>query len=285
MLSKVVSGSDISLEEMMQMADETQQVIEYSQQLEKTSAELRSTARQLEDANAQLRELDSQKDEFLSQVSHEVRTPMTSIRSFSEILLDEGDIDDRQRQHFVSTIHQESLRLTKLLDEILDLSALERGERNWENAPIDAGAALERALTVCEALLRQRGVKVELGDRARSTTVVGDADRLCQVFINVISNAVKYNDSASPVLRVTSTVRAGNFVVDIADNGPGIPKGERKLIFEKFARGQHGAADQQGAGLGLAISRQIVTRMNGSLDLVQGSLPGACFRVRLAVMR
>ncbi len=285
MLSKVLSGSDVSLEEMMQMADETQQVIEYSQQLEKTSAELRSTAQQLEDANAQLRELDSQKDEFLSQVSHEVRTPMTSIRSFSEILLDADDIDEKQRQHFVGTIHQESLRLTKLLDEILDLSALERGERTWENVPVDAEAALDRALTVCEALLRQRGVKVELGERAPPTMVEGDADRLCQVFINLISNAVKYNDSDAPVIRVTSWVKGGSYVADIADNGPGIAKGERKLIFEKFARGQRGAADQSGAGLGLAISRQIVTRMNGSLDLVQGSLPGACFRVRLAVLK
>lgn len=285
MLSKVLSGSDVSLEEMMQMADETQQVIEYSQQLEKTSAELRSTAQQLEDANAQLRELDSQKDEFLSQVSHEVRTPMTSIRSFSEILLDADDIDEKQRQHFVGTIHQESLRLTKLLDEILDLSALERGERTWENVPVDAEAALDRALTVCEALLRQRGVKVELGERAPPTMVEGDADRLCQVFINLISNAVKYNDSDAPVIRVTSSVKGGSYVADIADNGPGIAKGERKLIFEKFARGQRGAADQSGAGLGLAISRQIVTRMNGSLDLVQGSLPGACFRVRLAVLK
>jgi len=285
MLSKVLSGSDVSLEEMMQMADETQQVIEYSQQLEKTSAELRSTAQQLEDANAQLRELDSQKDEFLSQVSHEVRTPMTSIRSFSEILLDADDIDESQRQRFVGTIHQESLRLTKLLDEILDLSALERGERTWENVPVDAEAALARALTVCEALLRRHGVKVEMGERAPPTMVEGDADRLCQVFINLISNAVKYNDSDAPVIRVSSSVKAGNFVVDIADNGPGIAKGERKLIFEKFARGQRGAADQSGAGLGLAISRQIITRMSGSLDLAQGPLPGACFRVRLAVRR
>lgn len=285
MLSKVVSGSEVSLEEMMQMADETQQVIEYSQQLEKTSAELRSTAQQLEDANVQLRELDSQKDEFLSQVSHEVRTPMTSIRSFSEILLDDQDIDAGQRQHFVSTIHQESLRLTKLLDEILDLSALERGERAWDNVPIDAEAALDRALTVCEALLRQRGMKVQLGERAQRTMVEGDADRLCQVFINLISNAVKYNDSDTPLLHISSTVRAGSYVVEVADNGPGIAKRERKLIFEKFWRGPGGVADQGGAGLGLAISRQIIARMNGSLDLVQGPLPGACFRVRLTVLR
>src|SRR5690554_2626236 len=285
MLSKVVSGSEVSLEEMMQMADETQQVIEYSQQLEKTSAELRSTAQQLEDANAQLRELDSQKDEFLSQVSHEVRTPMTSIRSFSEILLEDHEIEPRQRQHFVSTIHQESLRLTRLLDEILDLSALERGERSWQNVPVDAEEALDRALLVCDALLQQKGMSVEVGERAHVTMVEGDADRLCQVFINIISNAVKYNDADAPLLRISSAVRAGSYVVEIADNGPGIAKRERKLIFEKFWRGPGAVADHGGAGLGLAISRQIIARMNGTLELVQGTLRGACFRVRLAVLR
>jgi signal transduction histidine kinase len=285
MLSKVVAGGDVSLEEMMQMADETQQVIEYSQQLEKTSAELRLTARKLEDANAQLRELDSQKDEFLSQVSHEVRTPMTSIRSFSEILLEPGELNDGQKQRFITTIHQESLRLTKLLDEILDLSALERGERSWQNVPVDAEGALDRAVTVCDALLRQKGMRVEFGERAQATMVEGDSDRLCQVFINLISNAVKYNDTDDPVVQITSTVKGGQFVVDVADNGPGISKANRKLIFEKFWRGVEGGGDQGGAGLGLAISRQIIARMNGTLELVQGPLPGACFRVRLPVVK
>src|SRR5690606_38834075 len=109
MLSKVVSGDAISIEEVFEMAGETRQAIEYSQELERTSEELRSTAAQLANANLKLRELDSQKDEFLSQVSHEVRTPMASIRSFSEILL-EDDLEDKQRRRFVSTIHQESLR-------------------------------------------------------------------------------------------------------------------------------------------------------------------------------
>lgn len=284
MLSKVVAGGDVSLEEMMQMADETQQVIEYSQQLERTSEELRLTAQKLEDANAQLRELDSQKDEFLSQVSHEVRTPMTSIRSFSELLLEPEGLQEAQRRRFVSTIHQESLRLTKLLDEILDLSALERGERSWQNAPVDADAALERAMSVCDALMRQRGVVLEQGDRSGATMVEGDADRLCQVFINLLSNAVKYNEAEQPVVRVTSMVRNGMFIAEVADNGAGIPKGERTLIFEKFARGQR-ATDQTGAGLGLAISRQIIARMNGTLDLVPGTLPGACFRVKLPIIR
>ncbi|MCS6758476.1 MAG: ATP-binding protein [Candidatus Devosia euplotis] len=144
---------------------------------------------------------------------------------------------------------------------------------------------MDRALRVCDALLRERGMRVELGERARPTMVEGGADRLCQVFINLASNAVKYNDAAHPIVRVTSTVKGDSYMVEIADNGPGILKGERTPIFEKFSRGERGSSDQSGAGLGLAISRQIVARMSGTLELAQGSLPGVCFRVRLDVVR
>src|SRR5690606_5774895 len=121
--------------------------------------------------------------------------------------------------------------------------------------------------------------------RAHTTMVEGDADRLCQVFINVISNAVKYNDADAPTMLVSSQLRAGHYVVEIADNGPGIARRNRKMIFEKFWRGVEGAGDQGGAGLGLAISRQIVKRMNGTLELIQGPLPGACFRIRIPIVR
>ena len=284
MLSKVVSGDMVSLEEVLQMADETQQVIEYSQELERTSSELRSTARKLEEANTQLRELDSQKDEFLSQVSHEVRTPMTSIRSFSEILLDEDKLKSEERRRFVETIHKESLRLTRLLDEILDLSALERGERGWSNVPMDPEMALDRAVEVCGALAIQKNLQLRIGRRASAVEVCGDPDRLSQVLINLISNAINYNDADEPLVEVSSSVKDGNYRVEITDNGPGIVKAERQLIFEKFSRGQHGATTtQSGAGLGLAISRQIVARMNGTLELVPRDQRGACFRVTLPV--
>src|SRR5690606_26732268 len=165
MLSKVVSGDSVSLEEVMQMADETQQAISHSQALERASAQLRATAEKLEIANRQLRKVDLQKDEFLSQVSHEVRTPMTAIRAFSEILLSEQDLDRDASRKFMATIHKESLRLTSLLDEILDLSALERGERAWESQRIDAEEALDQALRVCDALARQNGTVLVSGTR------------------------------------------------------------------------------------------------------------------------
>ena len=282
MLSKVVSGGAISIEEVFEMAGETQQAIEYSQELERTSTELRSTALQLEDANNRLRELDSQKDEFLSQVSHEVRTPMASIRSFSEILMQEDGLEDGEQQRFVSIIHQESLRLTKLLDEILDLSALERGERPWENGPLDAEAALDRAIEVCSALALQRNMRVVVGERAGSTTIQGEPDRVCQVLINLISNAIKYNDANDPHVEVRSRIEGDRYIVEVTDNGPGIASADRATIFEKFTRGQQKPGlTAKGAGLGLAISRQIITRMNGKLDLIPKRGRGACFRVTL----
>src|SRR5690606_14572234 len=193
----------------------TQQMIEYSHALEVKSQELHSTAQQLKAANALLHDLHRQKDDFLSQVSHEVRTPMTSIRSFAEILLTVDDLTTAQRERFVTTIHNESVRLTRLLDDILDLSALEQGERGWENAPVDAEGALEQALMVCEGLARMRGVTLEDGPRAGGAIVLADAGRLSQVFINIISNAISYNDSDDPRVNISSQVADGLYQVAI----------------------------------------------------------------------
>jgi len=282
MLSKVVSGDEVSLEEVMQMADETQQAIEYSQRVERTSAELRSTAAKLEEANRQLRELDAQKDDFLSQVSHEVRTPMTAIRAFSEILTEDGALDERDRKRFAATIHKESLRLTKLLDEILDLSSFEGSERSWDLHELDADTAVERALGVCEVLAGQHKVRLDATERAVGAPVVADGNRLTQVLINLISNAIKYNDSADPEVWVRSRVDGETYVLEVEDNGPGIAEEDRARIFDKFYRGATGVrSPQSGAGLGLAISQAMIRRMHGTLELLPSNGHGACFRITL----
>ncbi|CAM5292283.1 Na+/proline symporter/nitrogen-specific signal transduction histidine kinase [Aquamicrobium terrae] len=282
LLTKAVAGDAISLEEVMQIADETQQAIEYSHALEVKSQELHSTAQQLQEANAQLQDLHRQKDEFLSQVSHEVRTPMTSIRSFAEILMAPEDLTGEQRARFIATIHNESVRLTRLLDEILDLSALEHGERGWENVPVDAEDVLDQAIAVCEALARKRLVSIESGARAGSCLVLADTGRLSQVFINIIANAISHNDSQAPAVHVTSYLAQEGYVVEISDNGPGIPRQYHSTIFDKFVRAEPDTApDSQGLGLGLNISRKIVAKLNGRLELTRGALPGACFRIVL----
>ncbi len=294
LLGQVVSGDTVTMEEVMQMADETQQILEYSQMLEQTTKELRSTTEQLQRANVQLRQLDQQKDEFLSQVSHEVRTPMTAIRSFAEILLTNKHLNPTQRQQFVRTIHDESLRLTGLLEEILDLNALERGEKLWSNEPVDPNKALSRAIEVCTPVTNQYKVAVQLGNMAKNVRVIANFDRICQVFINLISNAAKYNDAQDPIVIISSKVNGQHLMIDFTDNGPGISPADTQTIFDKFWRGARNPdTSQSGSGLGLAISREIMEKMNGSLNLINTrnspaefkkrglKKTGACFQVTL----
>ncbi|APH74469.1 sodium:solute symporter [Aquibium oceanicum] len=279
LVSSIVTSESISVDELKRLADETEQIRAYSAELERNSRKLEDAAAELTRANAQLREIDVQKDEFLSQVSHEVRTPMTSIRSFSDILLANPDLPPEHSDRYLRIIQNESLRLTRLLDGILDLNRLENRADEWEMKPFDPEAALERAVESCEALAQSAGVKLRRRGRARKVLIEGDGDRLTQVFINLISNAIKYNTSPGPVVTVSSAVRKGVYEARIGDNGPGIPKSERERIFVKFARGP--MPRQVGAGLGLAISRQIVERFGGRLELATPKGGGADFVVTL----
>ncbi|MRX50048.1 sodium:solute symporter [Paracoccus sp. S-4012] len=283
LLSKVVEGDTLSFEEVMLIAGETLQMISYSNELERKSHELHLTAQQLQEVNAKLYALHRQKDDFLSQVSHEVRTPMTSIRSISEILMRRPKLAAEQRDRFVGLIHRESVRLTRLLDEILELNALENGGRDWKNRPVDAEAALSRACDVCEALAREADVGIIRRQAGAPVVIMGDADRLCQVFINIIANAIAHNRAFQPEVLIRSRLEGGRCIVEIADNGEGIPEEHRTGIFDKFVRvgGDSGGKGASGLGLGLSISHTIVTKMGGRIDLVDGPLPGACFRVDL----
>ena len=281
MISQVVIGETISLYELKRIADETQRMRDYSRQLEQKSRELAA-------ANERLRLLDSQKDEFLSQVSHEVRTPMTSIRSLSESLLETDDIAHEQAQRFVRIIHEESIRLTRLLDGILDMSALEADEQPWRLQRADPEAILDRAIRACEGIAYDRGLLLFAGPRVGcgSIEVAADPDRLNQVFINLVSNAIKYNVNPRPYVRISSSVRGGDYQVLVEDNGPGIQADERERIFLKFSRGwAHTRSGSKGTGLGLAISGQIMRRLGGALELLPDTGDGgASFRIRMALV-
>ena len=159
---------------------------------------------------------------------------------------------------------------------------MESGEPAWEGAPFDPETALDQAMESCEALARAAGVTLKRAGRARKARVYGDRDRFAQVFINLISNAIKYNTSAAPTVTVSSTLRKNVYEARVTDNGPGIPERDRERIFVKFVRGP--MPRQVGAGLGLAISRQIMERFGGSLTLAAGKSGGAEFVVRLVIV-
>jgi len=277
------TGSDtISLDELVRIADETARLMEYTAEVTRKSDDIERAASQLKAANERLRTLDRQKDDFLSQVSHELRTPMTSIRSFTEILAETPDLDPAERQRFIGIINAESIRLTGLLDEILDMAVVERGEAERPLEPLDPERALDQAIDACTGLLRTADINVQSVRLDGAVTVMGDRARLAQVFINILSNAIKYGAQTDPVIRVMTGVEQGDYVIRIADNGPGIPATEAQTIFDKFSRGRAGIS-VQGAGLGLAISHAIIARFGGTLRLLPGSV-GACFEIRLPVL-
>lgn len=283
LVSRVVTSETIGVEDLKRLANEAEQIRAYSSELERKSRQIEATAAELAQANQRLREVDTQKDEFLSQVSHEVRTPMTSIRSFSEILLNNRDIDEGEKLRFLGIIQNESLRLTRLLDGILDLEQMESGQPTWENTTFDPETAIDQAMESCEALARAAGVTLKRSGRVRDAWIDGDRDRFAQVFINLIANAIKYNTNAKPTVTVSGTLHGSLYEARVADNGPGIPDNDRERVFDKFTRGL--TPRQLGTGLGLAISRQIIERFGGQLSLATGKAAGAEFVVTLNVAK
>ena len=279
MLGQITGGVTVSVEDLMRVADETAQMLEQQIQLEAKSRELERTARQLREANEKLTQLSVQKDAFLSQISHELRTPMTSIRSFSEILGDADGVPEADRKRYSAIIHDETLRLTRLLDDLLDLSVLEAGQGTLDLAPTRIRDVVDRTLAALEGREGAERFRIlrRLGDE--DVPVTTDSDRLTQVFINVVSNAQKYCDAEQPTLRVAVNRRGGMVEIDFIDNGAGIPSDKQALIFEKFARLTDARA-AGGAGLGLAICREIMTRLGGGIEYLPGQ-GGAAFRVSL----
>ncbi|WP_149586979.1 ATP-binding protein [Tabrizicola flagellatus] len=276
MISQLVGRATVTVEDLMAVASESAQLLEYSARLEAREAELTRTAGALREANEKLTQLSLQKDAFLSQISHELRTPMTSIRAFSEILT-EGDLPPETVVRYGQIIHDEAKRLTRLLDDLLDLSVLENGTVQLNVGLASLQGMIDTALTAARATRPEREFLVIRDLPSEAIYLKTDADRLTQVFINLISNARKYCDAPRPELRIVVRQRGGRVTVDFIDNGKGIPKDAQRLIFEKFAR-LTDANRAGGAGLGLAICREIMTNLGGSVAYLPGQ-GGAAFRV------
>ena len=279
MIGQLIGGSSVSVEDLIAVADEAAQILEYSNRLEAKSQEQERTARALRAANDKLTALSIQKDAFLSQISHELRTPMTSIRSFSDILR-EGEMSEEEQDRYASIIHDEAVRLTRLLDDLLDLSVLENGQVELREQEGRLADLLDRAV---RAAGTHDGVLDVKRDPACEQIVLStDLDRLTQVFINLISNARKYCDADQPELHIQVSEDNKGYLVDFIDNGSGIDLEDQELIFEKFSRVADGSK-AGGAGLGLAICREVMHRLGGDVTYVPRR-EGAVFRVRLPLV-
>jgi Na+/proline symporter/signal transduction histidine kinase len=283
MIASVVDEEPLGLSEVMAILDEASQVIAYSRQLEQKSHQLEVASAELKAANARLTELDHMKDNFISTISHELRTPLTSIRAFSEILRDHPQLSDAKRNHYLDIIVKESERLTRLINDVLDLAKIESGSVEWRMAPLDMKQVIEDSVNATSQLLREKGIRLELQLAAQVPPVCADHDRLVQVMLNLLSNAAKFCDPVHGCISISLEVEREQLRIGVRDNGAGVLEQERELIFQKFRQGGDALTGKpQGTGLGLPISREIIQHFGGTLWVEKSSLgKGALFMFTL----
>ena len=286
MVASAVKEEALTLEEVRQILDEASQVVMYSHRLEQKSGELEAATAELRAANERLKELDRLKDEFVSTVTHELRTPLTSIRAFCEILREDPNVDLVQRRKFLDIITKESERLTRLINQVLDLSKIESGKADWQHARVDMKEVISDTVTAMEQQFQERNIKIEVRAPERVAMVSGDVDRIIQVMLNLLSNAVKFCDAGKGRMEIVLSEHNGWLRVDVRDNGRGISVQDQAIIFDKFRQAGDTLTDKpQGTGLGLHICRHIVEHHGGRLWVESRPGEGACFSFTLPVER
>jgi signal transduction histidine kinase len=282
MVASVVKEEALDVDEVREILDEASQVVVYSHRLEQKSRELEAATAELREANERLKELDRMKDDFVSTVSHELRTPLTSIRAFTEILLADPDIGREQRRKFLGIITKESERLTRLINQVLDVSKIESGTADWQAASVNMREVIADTVTAMSQVFQERGVEVNVKIPDRVSVVSADVDRVVQVLLNLLSNAVKFCEPGRGKIEVALSERDEDLRVDVRDNGPGIDPQEQAVIFDKFRQVGDTLTDKpHGSGLGLHISRKIVELFGGKLWVESGRGRGACFSFTL----
>jgi Na+/proline symporter/nitrogen-specific signal transduction histidine kinase len=272
LVESIARESPLGIEDVMHILDETSQVIHYSRELARRTEELR-------EANRRLQEVDRIKDDFISTVTHELRTPLTSIRAFSEILSDNPDLDAAERQRYLGIVTRETERLTRLINQVLDLARLEQGEGEWQIGDVALRELIHDAANATAQLFVEAGIALDVEAVDAGIRVRADRDRLQQVLLNLLGNAAKFAPRGRGRVQLSAVVNGRVVCIRVRDNGPGIAEQEQAVIFEKFRQaGSHLTAKPSGTGLGLAISRRIVERLGGRIWVESTVGAGAVFQ-------
>jgi signal transduction histidine kinase len=230
------------------------------------------------ESTRELREA-SQRVNFVTRVSHELKTPLTNVRLYAELLEQELEDEDETAKKRLAVIVAESQRLTRLIHNILTFSKHESGTLELARAPVQVEEVIDQVLEQFAPALNSKQIAVTF-ERAKTPPVLGDRDAIGQILANLISNVEKYA-SAGGALIISTTVENGRTVVSVADRGPGVPRAHRVRIFEPFYRVSDRLSDGvAGTGIGLTIARELARRHGGDLILADGDR-GACFKLIL----
>jgi signal transduction histidine kinase len=278
MVASVVQEEPPGLDELMDILDEASHVRAYSRELEQKSRQLEAATAELRAANAQLQALDRMKDDFMSTVTHELRTPLTSIRALSEILRDDPRIHLPQREHFLAIIVKETERLTRLINQTLEMAKIESGNAEWHTTDVEVEEVVREAVDATSQLFHEKNVQLSTHVSSPIPRMRADRDRLMQVLVNLLANAVKFSPAGEGRVEVRVSATQSALRVDVHDNGMGISPADHERIFEKFRQVGDGAGVRpQGTGLGLPISKRIIEHLGGRLWVESDRGRGATF--------
>jgi len=244
--------------------------------------EVRRAYAELASAHEELLGIDEMKTSFLANVSHELRTPLTAIRSFSEILLS-YESDHETQQEFMGIINSESERLTRLINDVLDITKIEAGRTDWHIDLVRIDDVLRESARTCAALIEEKGLSFELELPAHIPPVWADRDRAIQIVANLLGNAIKFTNHGK--ITLTAHVIDNEVHTSVTDTGIGIALEDHERIFEKFQQVGDTLTDKpNGTGLGLCLCRNMIAHQGGRIwvDSVLGQGSTFTFSLPLA---
>lgn len=244
-----------------------------------------SRASEIERANEQLRTLDQAKDAFLSNVSHEMRTPLTSIMAATEILQHFTDDDPDSRQEFLGMIDKEAHRLLRIIESILDFAKIEAREIELDTACHDLRDIVAESTAAMHAKAADRGLTMHTVSPSQPVSIDCDRSRVRVVIEHLLDNAIKFSPEEGRV-DVALSVEANHATLRIMDEGFGVPREKRSTLFAAFRQSQQVLTDKpEGVGIGLALSSGIVKAHQGNLTYEERDYRGSCFVVQLPVTK
>lgn len=239
---------------------------ELEEKVTERTAELEKSHKELEKAYKELETLDKTKDDFLSLVSHELRTPLSSVLLYSEMLLDGLADNEETRNEFLTTIVDNCKRLTRLINDVLDLSKIEAGRMPFNIEDLNIRNLVEETHSGVRPALESHGINFEYEKVDKETMLRGDRDKIVQVLTNIISNAVKFTpDGGTITVSLNKNDRMGE--IAIKDTGKGIKKEDIPKVFDRFTQIESIDHHSGGTGLGMTISKSIIERLGGEIRI------------------
>ncbi|WP_108869372.1 ATP-binding protein [Aquimarina aquimarini] len=282
LIASVVKEQPVSLIEVLEILEENKETISTNKFLKQKSDKLIQLTSELKKVNEELKHHDKLKDEFLDTVAHELKTPITSIRAASEVLLDNQDMSDELRVQFLDNIVDDSERLTTLIHNILDLEKLASGREMLDKKINNLNHTIEKAISGVHTIAEKKNIKIIMTEMQSVFSVRYDEDRIHQVLTNLLSNAIKFVEEKKGIVKISSKKIKNYIRISIEDNGKGIPAEDMKYIFDKFYQSKNQNVKKPvGSGFGLAISKQIIEGHNGRIWADENYKTGARFIIEI----